>query len=88
VNFPEDRLRRFQRPAGVGDLNGFVGGHFAAVPQITFVLGEQFRRRCGENFISRLFLAALAAFNRPKQAWVRRVNSQRVDGIFAAQIRG
>ena len=88
ADLPKNLFRRFQRPAGVGNLDGFVGGNPAAVPQVTFVICQLFQRRGGENLAGGLVLAALVAVIHPKQARLRYVNAHRVDRVLATQMRG
>ncbi len=74
-----------QRLARVEEVEGLVCGHFAAVPQVGPVRGQLCQRGGGHNLESRLSLSALVGKENPTEAWLGRVDSQRINAVFTSQ---
>src|SRR5205823_5127378 len=82
----------FGRVAAVNDLGSVVGCHFAALPEVGGggVVGiELFARGGDKNLIRRLLLPAdlrAIRLEQPAEARLDRVDAERIDSIFGAQI--
>ena len=95
-HLPKTALTARERFPAIGNLRGRVRGHPAAVPQIAPVLLQQFLGAGHEHLIRGLFLTSrfrLSAFgfrliNLPGESRLRRINAERINEVFAAQMRG
>jgi hypothetical protein len=86
LHFPKTTLPRPERFARVFSLRRTVRGDLAAIPKVGLFGIEKLLRRGHENAIGGLALAALIRLKHPTETWLRGVDSQRIDEVFATQL--
>ena len=84
-HFPVALGKARERLSAVFDLNAAARGRFPAVPQVALSAGEQLGRRGDQHPVSRLAVAAQRRRHDPAQPGTRRIDSQRIGQILAAQ---
>src|ERR1019366_8684396 len=88
-DLPVAFLLRYQRLAGVAELDGLVGTDLAAIPQVALI-GVKFVPVTGDqDLVARLDLVPGGTFIRaqhPAQARLYDVDAQRVFQVFATQL--
>ena len=85
-HFPEARLARAERLAGIDHLRRLVGDHPAAVPEVALVLFQPLGRGGHQHLVGRLPLGPLGRLDRPAQPRFGGVHAQGVLEVFRPQI--
>ena len=89
-DLPPDGLVRDERLAGVGHLDGPVGGHLAGIPQVAAVGGQQGGRGGRDHLVGALgqtVRGGIDGLQQPVEPRVRGVDAQRIDAVFATHPR-